>query len=118
MRTAWVFLGATLLVAHVGSMLLAVSESSSARHELTSRFALLMAIGFWFRQYSRKYGIGWPLDMGLFLIAASFIVVPYHVLRAEGKRGLPTLAALVALYFGTYGLAVLLSYVLYSFRGT
>jgi hypothetical protein len=112
-RASWLFLGAFLLVANVGSMLFGLNESTpSAEYEIVSRLAVVMAVWYWFLQYSWKHRIGWPLDMGLFLAIAPFIVIPYHVVRVERKRGLLTLAALVGVYLGTYLVAVLLYYLL------
>ena len=112
-RASWWFLGAVLLVANVGGMLVGLDETPpSAQWEVLSRVTVAMAIWYWFLQYSWKNRIGWTVDMGLFLIAAPFIIIPYHVLRVERKRGLRTLAALVGVYLGTSLVAVLLFYVL------
>lgn len=112
-RASWLFLGTFLLIGNVGSVLVGVNESSSSvRFELVSRLSVVMATWYWFLQYSWKHRIGWPVDMGLFLAVVPFIIIPYHVLRVERKRGLRTLAALVGVYLATYVVAVLLFYLL------
>lgn len=112
-KASWLFLGAFLFLANAGGMLFSLNESSpSAGFELVSRLAVVMALWYWFLQYSWKHRISWPLDMGLFLAVVPFIIIPYHVVRVERKRGLLTLAALVGVYLGTYLVAVLLFYLL------
>jgi hypothetical protein len=119
LRASWIFLVASFLIANVGSMLFGLVESvPSARYELLSRLAMVMAIWYWFLQYSWKHRIGWPVDMGLFLTAVPFIIIPYHVLRVERKRGLLTLAALVGVYLGANLAAVLLFYALARHQGS
>jgi len=47
-----------------------------------------MSVVVWFWSYSRLHHIGWVLDMGWFLLIACIVVVPYYLLKYEGKRGL------------------------------
>jgi len=67
-----------------------------------------MSIIAWFWEYSRRERIGWVLDMGGFLFAAWVIVVPYYVLKREGKRGLGRIGLFCLTYFAawTTGLAI------------
>jgi hypothetical protein len=50
---------------------------------------LLFFIGLcsWFASYSRAHRIAWPMDMGVFLWLLWFVLVPYYVFKAEGRRG-------------------------------
>jgi len=63
-----------------------------------------MALAAWFSEYARRHRVALPMDVGLLLYVASFVVVPYYVVRAEGwKRGLRTLG-LVGLPIAVSGL--------------
>ena len=57
-------------------------------------FGFFWIIGWWLRADSRKRGVGWIFDMGLFLYVAWPLVVPYYILNSRGSRGL-----LAILYF-------------------
>lgn len=41
----------------------------------------------WFWAYSQGRRIAWVMDMGWFLFAAWIILLPYYILKAEGRRG-------------------------------
>jgi hypothetical protein len=51
-------------------------------------FCVSMSVVVWFWSYSRLHHIAWVLDMGWFLLIAWIVVVPYYLLKYEGKRGL------------------------------
>lgn len=52
----------------------------------------------WFRGYSRQHGIPWVFDMGAFLLALWYLIVPYYLLREEGWRGLRRIATFLLTY--------------------
>jgi hypothetical protein len=62
----------------------------------------------WFAAYSRRERISWPLDMGLFLWLAWAVIVPYYVLKREGKSGLARLGLFCLAYVAAWatGLAI------------
>ena len=114
----WIFYTASLLVYHVGAALYSVNElQPSSRFELVGRLTFIVAVWYWFLLYSRVRRIAWPLDMGLFLTAAYFIIIPYHALRAEGRRGWVTVSALVAIFVATNLVGLALYYALWSRGG-
>ena len=58
---------------------------------LLSSLALWLSIAAWFSLYSREHHVPWVLDMGWFLLAW-VVVVPYCILKHEGRRGLGRIA--------------------------
>ena len=52
-----------------------------------SQVFLILSLIAWFHMYSQRQGIAWVLDMGWFLFAAWPVVVPYYILKREGRRG-------------------------------
>ena len=69
---------------------------SSAELELLFRGSYLFAIAAWFHAYALRHRLSLPMDMGLFLYVASFLVLPYYVVRAEGwRQGMRTLGWLL-----------------------
>jgi len=41
----------------------------------------------WFSLYSRERRVPWVMDMAWFLLAAWMIVIPYYILKREGRAG-------------------------------
>lgn len=71
---------------------------------------LLWVVGWWLRDDSRKRGVGWVFDMGLFLYIAWPVLMPYYLLKTRGAKGLLALLAFAAVYVG----ALLAGGVLYA----
>ena len=71
---------------------------------------LLWVVGWWLRDDSRKRGVGWVFDMGLFLYIAWPVLMPYYLLKTRGAKGLLLLLAFAAVYVG----ALLAGGVLYA----
>jgi hypothetical protein len=69
-------------------------------------FTLLYALGFlwvvgwWMLSDSRKHGIGWVLDMGLFLYIAWPFILPYYLLKTRGAKGLLVILGFIGVYIG------------------
>ena len=61
-----------------------------------------MSIIVWFWNYSRCHRIAWVLDMGWFLLAAWIIIVPYYVLKREGRPGLGRIGLFSLTYFAAW----------------
>jgi len=102
-RFSWSFLSVCLLTANVADAAYSFKGiEPSVRFEIISRLVLAMAIWYWFRRYSQTHRIKWPMDLGLFLTAVPYIVIPYYALRVERRRGLLTVAVLLGLYLVTY----------------
>lgn len=62
----------------------------------------VMLIWAWFRGYSRRYGIKWPMDMGLHLALAWWALLPYYVVKAQGWRGLGVIASFGGMYLAAW----------------
>lgn len=51
-------------------------------------FAFLGLICWWLQRDSGRNGVSWPLDMGMFMYQAWVIILPYHLIKTRGVRGL------------------------------
>jgi hypothetical protein len=69
---------------------------------LLSTLCTAMCIIAWFRHYSRMHHIAWVVDMGWFLLGAWVIIVPYYVLKCEGRRGLGRIGLFCLTYFAAW----------------
>jgi hypothetical protein len=56
-----------------------------------SGLAQWLSIAAWFSLYCREHRVPWVVDMGWFLLAW-VVVVPYCILRYEGRHGLGRIA--------------------------
>ncbi len=65
-----------------------------------------MSIVAWFWEYSRCHRIAWVLDMGWFLLAAWIIIVPYYLLKREGRRGLGRIGLFCLTYAAAWATGV------------
>lgn len=83
--------------------------------ELPSTFDVWHALGFWgilcwwLREDSKKYGVGWVLDMGFFLYVAWIFILPYHLFKTRGVRAFTTILLFIAIFVA----ANLLSLIVY-----
>lgn len=50
-------------------------------------FASLWLICWWLREDSRRTGVTWPIDLGMFLYIAWIFILPYHLFRTRGLKG-------------------------------
>lgn len=51
-------------------------------------FLLSASLCAWFWDYSRRHRIAWIMDMGWFVFTAWVVVIPYFILKTEGRSGL------------------------------
>ncbi|HEY0431950.1 MAG TPA: hypothetical protein VGC61_09020 [Pyrinomonadaceae bacterium] len=58
----------------------------------------LWIIGWWLLTDSRKHGIAWVYDLGLFLSIAWPFIMPYYLLKTRGAKGLLVILAFVGTY--------------------
>ena len=63
---------------------------------------LLWIIGWWLSTDSRRRGVQWVLDMGLFLYIAWPFIMLYYLLKTRGVKGLRTILIFGAVYLGAY----------------
>jgi len=71
--------------------------------------ALLWIVGWWLRTDSRKRGIPWIYDMGLFLNIAWPFIMPYYLLKSRGARGLLIILGFLSAYVGAVLLGITIS---------
>lgn len=69
---------------------------------LIDQIGYLWIVGWWLRVDARKRGIAWLYDMGLFLNIAWPFIMPYHLVKTRGARGLLVILAFVAAYIGAF----------------
>jgi len=63
---------------------------------------LALSLVSWFSLYSRERRVPWVMDMGWFLIAAWMIVIPYYILRQEGRTGLSRVGLFCLTWFAAW----------------
>ena len=61
---------------------------------------LLWIVGWWMLTDSRKRGVAWVYDMGLFLNIAWPLIMPYYLLKTRGAKGLLLILAFIGTYIG------------------
>ena len=74
-------------------------------------FGFFWIIGWWLHVDSRRRGVHWVFDMGLFLYVAWPFILPYYILKSRGTKGLLAILCFVVTYIG----ATLVGAVLYLF---
>jgi hypothetical protein len=70
----------------------------------------LWGIGWWLLKDSRKRGVAWVFDMGLFLYIAWPFFMLYYLLKTRGTQGLFVILSFVGVYVG----ALMVGMVLYD----
>jgi hypothetical protein len=58
-----------------------------AAFEFLQPYGSIGLICWWLQRDSSRTGVNWPLDLGMFLYAAWFLILPYHIIRTRGVRG-------------------------------
>ena len=58
-----------------------------AAFEFLQPYGFIGLICWWLQRDSSRTGVSWPLDLGMFLYAAWFLILPYHIIRTRGVRG-------------------------------
>ncbi|HEY6186067.1 MAG TPA: hypothetical protein VIW80_00205 [Pyrinomonadaceae bacterium] len=64
--------------------------------------SLLWVIGWWLQKDSRKHGVAWIFDMGLFLSIAWPFIMPYYLFKTRGMKAFLPILAFIGLYLGGY----------------
>jgi hypothetical protein len=81
--------------------------------EFLSPFAFLGFICWWFKADSERHRIRWPMDMGMFLHSAWFLLVPYHLFRTRGLRAFISISSFVGVMAAAW-LAVFLTVTIFE----
>ena len=71
---------------------------------------LCTSIYTWFWSYSQEHRIPWVMDMGWFLFTAWVFILPYYILKVEGRQGWSRIGLFCLTYFAAYatGWAILI----------
>ena len=76
-----------------------------------SRLALVSLIWWWLREDSRRLGITWVIDLGMFLLMAWPVILPYHLFKTRGLKGfIPILVYILAVIFGATAAVVVVMF--------
>lgn len=60
----------------------------------------------WFRNYSVRHRITWPIDMGYFLMSAWPLIIPYYLIRQERRTGFGKVALFGFFYLASWAVGV------------
>jgi hypothetical protein len=69
---------------------------------ILSSVLLPLSLVAWFSLYSRERGVPWVMDMGWFLIVAWIVVIPYYILKREGRAGLGRVGLFCLTWFAAW----------------
>ena len=69
---------------------------------LLYELSFLWVMGWWLLKDRKVRGVKWVLDMGLFLYIAWPIVMPYHLIKTRGWRGLLAIIVFAVVYLGAF----------------
>ena len=79
--------------------------------------AQLWIIGWWLRTDSRKRGVAWVYDLGVFLFIAWPLVMPYYLVKSRGAKGLLVILGFIGAYVGATIVGIILSVTFAVLRG-
>ena len=97
---SWILLCGFLLVSSLANAVYAShGVEPSARFLLLSTAGFTVLLWYWFVQQLARYRPAFPLDMGVFVTALWFALMPYYFWRYERWQGLLKLAGLWGFYF-------------------
>jgi hypothetical protein len=86
----------------IAGFYLARGRAEPATYTFLYPLGLLWIIGWWLERDSRKQGVAWVFDMGLFLYIAWPFVILYHLFKTRGWRALLVILAFGAIYLGAF----------------
>lgn len=66
--------------------------------DLLGRVAFVWLLWWWLMSDSRRLGVTWPMDLGFFIFIAGLLLVPYHLIKARGPKGLIGIAAFLGVF--------------------
>src|ERR671916_777770 len=84
----------------IGGVYLAGEREPPQSFSMLSALGFVWVVGWWLRNDSRERGVGWVLDMGLFLYIAWPLIMPYYLIKTRGAKGLLAILTFVAAYVG------------------
>jgi hypothetical protein len=103
----------TFVVQFVSVLYSAREAALPALFEFLNQFASIGFICWWIRDDSRRAGVSWPLDLGMFLFAAWPVIVPYHLFKTRGLRGSLGILAFIGIHLAAWLVAVAVAIILW-----
>jgi hypothetical protein len=89
------FLGWVFFTQFMGTLYAARQASFPTVVEVLSPVATLWLLWWWLRDDSKRTNTSWPVDLGMFLSIGWFVLLPYHLIRTRGWRGVSAMLAFV-----------------------
>lgn len=86
----------------VGGLYGALERDVPEAYPILSRLFLGFSLITWFAAYSRTYRVPWVMDMGWFVLAAWMIVIPYYILKREGRAGVARIGLFCLIWFAAW----------------
>ncbi|MCU1264207.1 MAG: hypothetical protein JWM21_525 [Acidobacteria bacterium] len=80
---------------------------------LINALCFLWLMGWWLRRDKGKRSLSCTFDIGMFLYVAWPIIMPYHLLKSRGTKGLLIILGFIGAYVGAGVLGVVL-YMLFA----
>jgi hypothetical protein len=78
-----------------------------AAFDLLNPISFLGLLCWWLQKDSVRTGVSWPLDLGMFLYVGWILVLPYHLVKTRGVRGLVGICIFVGVIAAIWVLAIL-----------
>lgn len=91
---------------------LASGVEPSPTFDFLDRAGFLCLAVWWLNADSRRHRVKQPYDIGLLLVFAWMLIVPYHLIKTRGRRGLLSLLLLIGLFVSGY-MVTFASYMLF-----
>ena len=101
-RVFWIFL---FLNQFAASLYQLANVPSSGAYQLLSTIVYGWLIWWWLNDDSKRYGIRWPHDLGIFLYLGWFLIVPYYLVKTRDFNGI----VLILIFFAAQIAAWLLA---------
>jgi hypothetical protein len=104
----WLLLGGFFLISHMAMVVYdAFDQTPSLQFLWLFRLGILVLFWYWLSAQCRPHGQSFPMDMGMLLYAANFVLAPYYMWRTQRWRGIAKLAGVLGLYVLSYVIAEL-----------
>ncbi len=89
----------TYFASFVGTFYAAWDMRAPALVEILTPIVFAWLFWLWLKKDSAASTVKWPsIDLGFFVYFAWFAILPYHLVRTRGARGLQGILALVGVY--------------------
>jgi polyferredoxin len=109
-----VLLGILVFVYHFGMGIYSAGGlEPSPAFEFLYRAAFLCCVVWWLRADAPRYAVKLVYCLGLLVGVGWMIIIPYHLFKTRGVRGLIPLSALIGSFLAAHLLAVLV-YMIFS----